>query len=439
MLFLALLLVSEKATILACNRARFCDNKVQAQFPPVCFLSWNVPMSSFLARSFGFILLVGLILSLEGTAQEPLSVPAVKTFPGHTEAIYSVAFSPDGKVIATGSFDKTIKLYDVTTGKEIRTYGGATGHQSLVLSVAISKDGFFLASGGSDNNAKIWDIPVSTPLKEYLHGDAVTSIAMPTDGKTVAAGSKDGTVKLWNPLDGKQLLNLVAHPGGVTGVAFTPNGQLLATVGKDRTLKFWNPADGKQVTQIIAHAKEITGVGALPGGNAVYTLGEDGFLKIWQVPPVASKVVPGHAAGITAFAQSNDGNLILSSAADKSVKLTNVANGQLLKELSPATGIVKTLLHGPNATSIGGTVDGKLLFWNNNDGKLLAAVLAHQGQVTGIWLHPNGTQLLSTGDDGQARIWTLPVGATQVITTPDKVLTHTLSVDTKRLVTGGRG
>jgi WD40 repeat protein len=394
-------------------------------------------MHSHLFRPSGLVVLLCSILCLELPAQEALPVQVVKTFKGHTEAIYSVAFSPDGKLAATGSFDKSIKLFDVTTGNEVRTYGGATGHQNLVLSVAFSKDGFSLASGGSDNFARIWDVPASVPVKDFVHAEGVTSLSLPTDGKMVAGGSRDGTVKLWNPADGKQLLNLVGHPGGVTGVAFAPNGQALVSVGGDRTLKFWNPADGKQLGSVVAHAKPITGVGVLPGNNGAFTVGEDGFLKFWQLPTVPAKPLPGHNAPLTAMALSNDGGTVLSASADKAVKLTNVGNGQLLKELTPSPSVVTCLLHGPNATSFGGTADGKLLVWNNNDGKRTASVHAHGGEVTGLALNPNGTQLLSCGSDGIARVWSLPIGVARTIATPERVLSQALSADTKRLVTGG--
>jgi WD40 repeat protein len=393
---------------------------------------WQFPL-----RLVGSFCLLLAMISLQGNAQEAMPVPVVKTFPGHTEAIYSVSISPDGKLLATGSFDKSIKLFDLATGKLIRTYSGTTGHQSLVLSVAFSKDGFSLASGGSDNSAKIWDVPLAVAMKDFVHPDSVAAVSLPTDGKFVASGSKDGTVKIWNPVDGKQLFNLVAHPGGTLGVAVAPNGQSVVSVGKDQTLKFWTPVDGKQTGQFVAHSKPITGVGIFPGNNGAFTVSEDGTLKTWQLPAIATKSLATLTTPITAMTLSNDDSLLLAAGTDKSLKLLNAGTGQLVKDLAPAPAPVKSLLFGPNATSIAGTTDGKLCFWNQNDGKLLATIQAHSAEVTGLVLHPNGTQFVSSGGDGLTRIWTIPVIPTRTIVTPERVTAQTLSSDQKRIITGG--
>src|SRR5262245_6643223 len=139
-------------------------------------------------------------------ADEP-SLPAgvTATLKGHTEALYAVAFSPDGKYVLTGSFDKTLKLWDAATGKEVKTFGGATGHQNLVLCTAFSPDGQMIASGSTDNTAKIWDVPGTRFNLELVHSDAVNALALAPDGQRLAGAGKDGTLKVWTPTDGKQV------------------------------------------------------------------------------------------------------------------------------------------------------------------------------------------------------------------------------------------
>src|SRR5262245_13965681 len=142
------------------------------------------------------LLLAGLLLQL--SAQDKPGSPAPKVvFKGHTEAIYSTALNKDGTLAATGSFDKSVRLWDPATGKLLREFSGPSAHQNLVLTVSISPNGDQVASGGSDNTAKVWDVPVGSPVREFAHAAGVSAVATSPDGKTVAAAAADGTVKLW--------------------------------------------------------------------------------------------------------------------------------------------------------------------------------------------------------------------------------------------------
>jgi WD40 repeat protein len=364
-------------------------------------------------------------------------VPTPKvTFKGHTEAIYSTAFNKDGSLAVTGSFDKSVRLWDPATGKQVREFSGPNGHQGLVLSVAFNPTGDQVASGGSDNTAKVWDVPQSTPVRELTQSAAVTAVAVSPDGKTVAGASRDGSIKLW-PADGKPVVTLAGHPGGANGVAFSPNGQVLATCGADGTLRLWNPADGKPVGVIGAHGSAVTGVAVSPNNNQVYTIGEDGLWKSWQFPVPVSRPLPAHADAINVLALSADGNSALTGGADKAVKLSGVANGQLIREFSGATAAVTSVAHWPNGTAVAaGTADGKVFLWTA-DGKPAGTLTAHAGPVTGIAVNANGNGFVTVGADGLLRSWVYPTNASKTVAHPDRVLGVTLSPDAKRVVTAG--
>jgi len=355
---------------------------------------------------------------------------------GHTEAIYSTALNKDGTLAATGSFDKSVRLWDPATGKQLREFSGPNAHQNLVLSVSISPNGDQVASGGSDNTAKVWDVPVNTPVREFAHAAGVSAVAVSPDGKTVAGAAADGSVKLW-AADGKPIATIAAHPGGATGSTFSANGQLLATGGADGTVRFWNAADGKPAGVFGAHASAVSGVAMSPNNNQAYSIGEDGLWKSWQFPVPASRALPGHADAISSLALSADGSSALTGGTDKAVKLSNVANGQLVRDFTGATAAITSVAQWPNGAAVAaGTADGKVFFWTA-DGKPAGALTGHSGAVTGIAVNANGSGFVTVGADGMLRSWVYPVNAPKSIVHPDRVLGVSVSPDGKRLITAG--
>ncbi len=159
------------------------------------------------------------------------------------DAIMSVAFSPDGKTLASGS--KSIKLWDaVTNGTNTATLEGHTGN---VSSVAFSPDGKTLASGSQDTSIKLWDVASgkNTATLEG-HANAVYSVAFSPNGKTLASGSEDRTIKLWDVASGTNTATLKGHMGGVWSVAFGPDGKRLASGSVDSTIKLWDVAPAKK-------------------------------------------------------------------------------------------------------------------------------------------------------------------------------------------------
>jgi WD40 repeat protein len=359
--------------------------------------------------------------------------PAAVVFKGHTEAIYSVGFNKDGTLAVTGAFDKTVRLWDPKTGKQLREFSGPSGHQSLVLSVTFNPAGDQIASGGSDNFVRVWDVPLSTPIRELAHTAGVTAVAATADGKFIAGAARDGSVKLW-AADGKVIATLPGHASGATSAAFNANGQVLATTGVDGTVRFWNTADGKPAGAIGAHGSAVTGVAFSPSGNQAYTIGEDGLLKFWQIPVPPVKPLPTHADAITTLSMSADGNSVLTGGADKSVKLSAVGTGQLTREFTGATAAVTSAAFLPNGAIAVGTADGRVIAWAA-DGKPTTTLITHSGAVIGIGL--SGNTLVTTGADGVLRSWAYPIGASRKIAHPDRVLGVAPTPDGKRLVTFG--
>ena len=183
----------------------------------------------------------------------------VTTLAGHEFETDSIAFSPDGTTLASGSWDGTIKLWDTENGKNLATFAGRelwdtkngrkkfVGHQSRVFSVAFSADGKTVASGAEDQTIKLWDVETEQNIATFTgHKDVVFSVAFSPDGKTLASGDGDDTVKVWHVLTGRNL-HTFKHRERVFSVAFSPDGKLLAG-GAWRGIKFWNVETGKEVS-----------------------------------------------------------------------------------------------------------------------------------------------------------------------------------------------
>ena len=346
-------------------------------------------------------------------AQEPdKPKEVVATFAGHQETVYGVALSGDGKQLLTASFDKSIKLWDVASAKELRTFGGEKGHQNLVLDVAFAPDGQTFASAGSDNSVKIWDVPLAKAIRELACNDAVTAITTTVDGKSIAAGGKDGVIIIWNTPDAKESFRLTGHVGAVTALAYSANGQLLASTGIDQTLRFWNPANGQVVAVLGAHPSAVTGLALSPNGNAAYTSGADGTLKTWQLPPVASRPLAGHNDIVQALALSADGTLAVTGCADKNVRVFQFDNGQIARTLTAPEAVKSVALAGAGKTALvaAGTAGGQLVVWGA-DAKPVFQGPAHAKEVTGLSAQPNGNGLLSVGGDGVVKFWPVPIAA----------------------------
>jgi WD40 repeat protein len=384
------------------------------------------------------VFLFGLSLWAPSAAQEKGGGPEiVSKLKGHTEAVYSIAYSPDGKYVVTGSFDHTLKLWDVAGGKEVRSYGGTTGHQKQVLCVAFSQDGQMIASGSVDNTLKVWDVPVSTPIRSYKAADATLAVALSPDGTKLAVGGKDGSVKILNAVDFKELFKMEGHQGPVTGVAFNANATVLASSSSDRTVRFWNAVKGELIAAVGAHRGAVNGVTIHPNLVSAYTVGDDGMLKFWQLPPVAGKMLPGNTAPIKALAVSADGNLIVTGGDDKAVRQFSSATTKEIRALAgPQLPVTSVALSANNTQIAAGSQDGHFYLWNGADGKVLGQALAHDGGVTGVQFHPAAAQLATAGGDGLVKFWTLPPVPARAIVHPDGVHVAIASADARKLYTG---
>jgi WD40 repeat protein len=294
----------------------------------------------------------------------PQSAPApvppshlARTLTGHTGWVHGVAFSPDGRLLATASKDGTARLWDLVTGKQLRNL---VGH-SPVVGVAFSPDGRMLATASEDRRARVYvPVPPSHLARTLTgHDGPVVGVAFSPDGRLLATASEDKTARVWDPVTGKHLRTLTGHDGPVVGVAFSPDGRLLATVGGgDRTARVWDTASGEHLRSLTGHGDYVVGVAFSPDGRLLATASYDWTAWVWD--PVTGehlRALIGHDGFVIGVAFSPDG-LLATASLDKTARVWDPATGEHLRTL---TG------HTARVVGVAFSSDGRLLATASED------------------------------------------------------------------------
>jgi WD40 repeat protein len=319
--------------------------------------------------------------SVISTTGNPIQIKEIGTLTGHEGFVNSVAFSPDGKTLASSSRDGAIKLWDVATQHEIRTLKGKV---STVPSIAFSPDGKTLAAGacaqqtGSrcpDGIITLWDISSGNELRTLKgHSEMVVSVAYSPDGKTIASGARDNMIKIWDVDTGQELGILTGHTGWIFSVAFSPDGKTLASSSLDHTIRLWDVKSGQELRQLTgqtpgwAHAVVFS-----PDGKTLFSGGclqpQDactaGGVLMWDV--TSGQVIhtlPGHTNAVISIALSPNGSVLASAAADKTVKIWDTSNGQELTTLNGHTEPINAVSFSPVGDLLAsGSADKTIKLW----------------------------------------------------------------------------
>ena len=310
-------------------------------------------------------------------ATEPTSYllpnKVLQTLTGHRSNVLSVTFSPDGQTVASGSKDKTIQLWEVSTGKRLQTL---TGHRHKVQTVAFSPDGTLLASGSEDNTVKLWNIEPGN-VRETLKGhqdslltlnQKVFSVAFSPDGETLASGNWDKSIMLWEVRSGNVLhvihgrttrfWGLVkdkgdGHTDSVNSVAFSPDGRILASGGFDKVIKLWDVKTGTLLKTLKGHGDFVLSVTFSPDGKTLASSSYDKSIKLWEVESgQVLQTLRGHQDAVTSVNFRPDGQIMVSGSFDRTVKLWEVNSGRLLSTLKGHKDYVNTVVFSPDGRLI---------------------------------------------------------------------------------------
>ena len=389
------------------QKANFTNAKLDAADLGIAertFKGHNSSVSSVSFSSDGKFIASG---SLDSTVKlwEISTGKLIKDFKGHNSDVFSVSFSSDGKFIASGSYDHTVKLWEVSTGKLIKDF---KGHNSDVFSVSFSSDGKFIASGSYDHTVKLWEVSTGKLIKDFQgHNSSVSSVSFSSDGKFIASGSYDHTVKLWEVSTGKLIKDFQGQNSFVNSVSFSSDGKFIASGSPDSTVKLWEVSTGKLIKDFQGHNSSVSSVSFSSDGKFIASGSKDSTVKLWEVSTgKLIKDFKGHNDSVSSVSFSSDGKFIASGSYDKTVKLWEVNTGKLIKDFKGHNSYVSSVSFSSDGKFIAsGSGDSTVKLWEVNTGKLIKDFKGHNSYVSSVSFSSDGKFIASGSGDSTVKLW----------------------------------
>jgi WD40 repeat protein len=386
-------------------------------------------------------LIIRLVMALSGSSRLPqIALPHFRpqgadpnfpggfgqelVFPGHQDGVSAVAVAADGRTVLSGSFDKSVRLWDLDTGQELTRYDG---HTAPVLAVALSADGRRALSGGLDQTVRLWDVGAGRELRRFgQFRSGVTAVAFAPDGTRFAAACgfqkvthtlknepdqpplanmewrrpnfRDCSVTVWETETGRRVFSLAGHGDEVTSVAFTPDGKRLVSGSFDKTASLWDLETGKEIRRFRGHKGEVFGVAVSPDGKRLLTCSG----TLGAVPDKKADKNQDAAKGPKPAPPP-------AAAPDNTVRLWDLETGEELRSFQGHQNAVLAVAFSPDGTrAVSGSFDMSARLWDVETGRELRRYVGHNAAVGAVAVTPDGWRAVSGGWDKNLRAWRLP-------------------------------
>lgn len=309
-------------------------------------------------------------------------VVSEKVLAGHSHQLWSVCFSPDGALLASGGADTAVRLWNTVEGSLSQTLLQPTGTTALDF----SPDGRQVVSASYDAIIRLWDLPARRVAKEFRgHKGTVWTVAFSPDGRTLASAGEDKTIKLWNATTGKLLRSLGGHGRNIWKVRFTPDGGRVVSSSFDRTVKIWDARSGCLLHTLEGHRQAVVGLAVSPDGRTLASASDDKTIKLWDMSSgQLQRTLPGWKEHVYSVAFSPDGQRLVSGSRD------NGGTGELVQNFL-----------GVTAPHRGITVR----VWEVRTGRLLQTLSGHNNDVMEVAYSPSGKHIASASTDHTVRLW----------------------------------
>lgn len=338
---------------------------------------------------------------------------------GDTGAVRTVAYSPDGKTLASAGRNGQIILWDAATHQQIGN--PLTGHTALINAIAFSPDGKTLVSASSDGTVRLWDVVTQQPMGEPFskHDDRVWSVAFSPDGKMIASGDEVGTILLWDPTTRELIGNpLTGHTDTVYSLAFSADSKILASGGEDTTVRLWDTTTQQPIGEpLTGHSDWVLSIAFNPNGSIVASTGADNSVIFWNTSTSEklSTLETGQTNNVRSIAFSPDGRYFATGSLDKTIRLWNARTGDPIgKPFTGHTDGVWSLAFSPDSSTLAsGSVDNSVILWDVGANPPLGTLVStQQDAVLAVAYNPDGTYFATAGgninsneSDNQIYLW----------------------------------